>query len=209
MTELDIRTGVPKKYRPALELLACATVGNGGWHSFEIAAWGSGEYLWKRCGDVEGYVQAAHRWAECELRVSAVPCVDRGSFRLRGESSVLWARVETGKQYEELRKFTPEPTIVLNDGGVKHVALWCVEKPLEPEDCEKVNRHLAHKLGTAKKWAGTAFGFSPPGAVLREGRKRPVVVDVVSMSEESYPVGRIARRLPRQIPDPDAWRKAA
>jgi hypothetical protein len=181
-----------------------------GFHCFRLNDWdGQQVHLWREVSDrarFEGTVQA-HAWTS-DLEISARPYCDRGSFRLQADAGCIWARAETGRQAVALAAFPVEPTLVLREGSSpRHTAFWAVRKPLSPEDGEKVNRHLAHRLRTAKKHAAQLF-FAPPGAVIRSG-KRPVPVVVAGGSGEVYGVRRLCLHMPRTIPSPDAWRNAA
>jgi hypothetical protein len=143
-------------------------------------------------------------WAG-DLVLAARPYLDRGSFRLLADSACVWARCETGKQVRALEAFDVEPTLVLRDGStVRHTAFWALTRRLPFEDGVKVNRHLAHKLGTAKKHAEQLW-FRPPGSIDRSG-SRAVPIVHAGGSGEDYAVGRVCRTLPRTLPDPDAWR---
>lgn len=144
-----------------------------------------------------------------DISWAARPYLDRGSRRLMADTGASWARAESGRQVTALEAFDPEPSLILREGGtVRHTAFWFHERPLDPEVSEKVNRHLAHKLRTPKKYAPQLL-FSPPGAVIREGRSKPLPVVAAGGTGELVTVRALCRTLPREIPSPDAWRSAA
>jgi hypothetical protein len=137
------------------------------------------------------------------------PYLDRGSRRLMASTGASWVRCETGAQVRALEAFDPEPSLILREGGsVRHVAFWFHPRPLEQEGSEKLCRHLAHKLRTPKKYA-SYLEITPPGAVIRDGRSRPLPVVVAGGTRELVTVRTLCRTLPREIPDPDAWRTVA
>lgn len=144
-----------------------------------------------------------------DIEWSARAYLDRGSRRLMGDTGASWVRAETGHQVAALEAFDPEPSLVLREGGtVRHVAFWFHPRPLGPDAGERLNRHLAHRLRCAKKWAAQ-LDFAPPGSVIREGRARPLPVVVAGGSSDLVTVRELCRTLPRAIPDPDAWRARA
>lgn len=125
------------------------------------------------------------------------------------DSGACWVRCETGRQVAALESFDPEPTLVIREGGtVRHTAFWMLPRPVNPDDGGKVNRHVAHKLRCAKKWADQ-MSFTPPGAVIREGRAKPLPVVVAGGTGELVTLRALCRTLPREIPDPEGWRKAS
>lgn len=122
-----------------------------------------------------------------------------------GQCSCLWARVESGKQLDALTKFTPAPSIVLRDGDtLRRTALWALTGELDEQWAERLNRRIAHKLGTPKKYADpTRFTFTTPGAIGEGGK----LVRVEHMIPEFYGAKEVAGRL-QEAPDPHAWRNA-
>lgn len=141
-----------------------------------------------------------------EPRLHAIPRLAPGDM-FCGDSGVVWCEVTGTAQAEALERFRPVPTLTLQVGDTtRRMALWGLRKSLRPPECTKVNRHLSHKLGAAKKHADTDWMFWPPGTVLHTGRERPVPVKAVQMNVEGvYAIGEVCRSLPRSIPDPGAW----
>lgn len=136
--------------------------------------------------------------------VSLVPRRERSGLYL-GLSTVMWARLDTGKQADELARFRPAPTVVLREGSsVRRVALWWVSAALNVVQLERGNKRIAHALGAKKKHATPDELFHPPGVVLRFGReRRPLVVHVEHWSGERFTPGQVAGAL-RDAPEP--WR---
>jgi hypothetical protein len=194
----------------ALEFLAVA-LGSGG-QGFHALTYSNGSNRRTKWLPVKDYARFLHvvpelAW-EADAELTVCPLMDRGSYRLAADAGVIWTRVESRKAAASLARFRPSPSLVLREGGsVRRVAVWAVRKRLSPMDAEKVGRHLAHKLGTAKKWASTAFTLRPPGGVIRHGRTRPCPVVVEGGSLEAVTMRELCRSLPRRLPDPDAWRK--
>jgi hypothetical protein len=192
------------------ESLLWAMLGASGFHVFRLGDWeGRTVHLWRPVSDRARFVGTirAHGWAS-DLAMCARPYSDRGSFRLEAPVSAVWARTETRRQVSALSAFPVEPTLVLREGGTcRHTAFWALRKPLDPDDSRKVCKHLAHALRTPKKY-GDCLWFAPPGCVIRE-KARPVPVVVAHKSEELYSMRRLARHLPRTIPNADAWRGVA
>jgi hypothetical protein len=184
------------------ESLLWHMLGVSGFHCFRLGDWeGSTVHLWRPVSDHGRFVGTirAHGWAS-DLRVCARPYADRGSFRLEAPVCAVWARTESKRQVTALSAFPVEPTLVLREGGTcRHTAFWAVRKPLDPDDSRKVGKHLAQRLGTAKKWAESMW-FAPPGSVIR-AKARPVPVVVAHQSESLYTMRQLARHLPRTIPD--------
>jgi hypothetical protein len=193
-----------------LELL-CAVAAGPGYHVREHD-WPAGERndrvaAWLPAEDWRRTAASAALWADYGASVSLCAYASRGSYRRHALGSCLWTRVDTGRSWDALRRFEPAPSLVLQLGrAARYIAVWALRKPLLPEDVERANRRLAHAFGGMKKWGGLDFRCPVPGAVLREGRKRPVVVSVVSRGEGLYAAGAVVRRL-KDAPDPNAWRQ--
>lgn len=162
--------------------------------------------VWRRADDWRSVARTLRLLDEPELQVVARAAEGDDSWTVLG-ANVVWARTETAKQQEALARFRPVPTLWLTEGdSVRSTALWATRGALKTNDAVRVSRHIAHALGTPKKFATEDCLLRPPGALLTEGRKRPLVVKVVRADAGAiYPVGEVCRRLPRQIPDPDAW----
>lgn len=126
------------------------------------------------------------------------------------QSRVLWARCESRREAEALRRFRPVPSIVLREGSTcRLVALWQLPNPLNYEWVVRANRRIAHKLWGAKKW-GTdlEFAFAVPGSCLRAGRARPVPVRVEAFGGGVYLPRDVVGKL-KEAPDPSSWREKA
>ena len=137
--------------------------------------------------------------------VSTVPCLDLGSFRMRGDSGCLWVRTETKDSARRLARFTPEPTIVLREGDtVRQVALWWLTALCPAGKLERANGRLSYALRTKLKWGTAGFEFHPPGTVIRQ-KRREIEVTAVGGTGEPVPVGRLLGGL-RDRPDPPDWR---
>jgi hypothetical protein len=194
--------------REANELLWSGLPSVDGWYAMRLGAWEGGRLeLPCRVTDRRRFLRwcTFHGWSS-ELTFGVRPYLERRSRRLYADSGAMWARVETNAQVRALEAFNPEPSLVLREGAsVKHWAFWFVRQALDPDDGVKVNKHLAHKLGTKKLHAEQAF-IPPAGAVLREGRARPCPVVVAGGSGELLNVGRVCATLPHEIPDPQAWK---
>lgn len=192
------------------ELLWACIGGDNGWTVFELGSWEEQRLsLWHPVDDHRVFtgLSAAHGW-NSDMAVSMRPYADRGSRRVFANSGAVWAVTESSRQVNALMAFDLEPTLVLRFGAtVRHVAIWAVNRALRPDDGEKVNRHMAHRLRAPKKYASQLM-VPPPGAVSRQGGKAKAIV-VVGGSREPYAVGRVCRSLPRTIPDPLKWREAA
>lgn len=193
---------------PELRLLWAGLGGNGGFYAIRLT-----QHDGKRVTAWPGVDRRQWIAGICEdfgwtgdVEWAARPYMDRGSRRLLAESGAVWARCESGAQVRALEAFDPEPSLVLRDGGtVRHTAFWFLPRPVKSDDGEKLCRHLAHKLRTPKKFAAQLV-FSPPGAVIRAGRSRPLPVVAAGGTGGLVTVRELCRSLPRVIPDPDAWR---
>lgn len=146
---------------------------------------------------------------EREPVIDVVPTRHAAKYLERVPSSILWVRTDTGKEAAKLRNFRPRPAVVIREGASsRYVAFWALLDPLPDLDwLERANRRLAHHLGTKKKYAKDSFTFSLPGAVLREGRSRPVPVELVRFEPEVLRARDVVGKL-RDAPDPDAWRNS-
>lgn len=146
---------------------------------------------------------------DCDVTLSAGARPRRG-FGTCDSARVLWARCETKDAVKRLGWFKPRPTLVLREGSTsRYVALWELENALAYEWLVRANKRIAHKLGSAKKWAEAEFTFSAPGSCLRAGRSRPVPVHVESFEPLAvYRPRDVVGRL-KEAPDANAWREAA
>jgi hypothetical protein len=192
----------------ALALLWAVLGGNRGYHVIELAEWeGRRLDLWCDVTNRRRFERlcAHHGWAS-GVTVSARPYADLKSRRLHADAGAVWVCCESSRQVRALEAFDPEPSLVLRAGGtVTHWAFWGITRALSPEEGEKVNRHLAHRLRAPKKNATQMF-FPPPGSILRShGKPKPVVV--VGGTWEPHAIGHVCRTLPRTIPDPLKWKE--
>lgn len=116
---------------------------------------------------------------EAQPDVNAIPYLEIGSHLHHVRGNLLWARTDTGKAAEKLRRFKPRPHVVLREGtSSRYVAFWALDRVLDYDDQERFNKRIAHWLGTPKKWSSPGFRFALPGSIVREGRKRPVPVQL-------------------------------
>lgn len=183
----------------ALELTAQCIAGHG-WHVVR-----NGVPWWVEGGHWRKLWKAIELHGPVDVAVSAVPCLDLGSMRVRGESSVLWVRCESRDSCKRLARFKPEPTIVLREGGtVRQVALWSLTRPCPGEKLEEANGRLSYALACKLKFGTAGFEFAPPGTVIRAGRKRGVPVVAAGGSGEPVPAGRLLGGLKKR-PDPPDW----
>ena len=187
----------------ALELLFVAGAAVGpGWHTLHVPGRDAG---WLHTSNRDAFMELVPALGWDGATLSILPTRELGDPSWRTNSAVLWARTETRKSAAILRRFKPVPSLVLRDGQTcRYVAVWLIRKPVMPFDAERVNRHIAHRLGCPKKYASAEFTFRPPGGVDRS-KTRPVPVVVAGGTGETYAMREVCRTLPRQIPDPLAW----
>jgi hypothetical protein len=142
-----------------------------------------------------------------ELEVFVVPR-PRVGVQYASESSVLWARVEGKKQWDALKRFRPSPTLVLREGDTtRATALWALDRPLGLEWTRRGCERLAYRLRSARKWADPdGFCVVPPGACLRDGRKRPVPILVAYCSDGIFSPRQVVGGL-KDAPALDSWRE--
>jgi hypothetical protein len=141
-----------------------------------------------------------------DLRLSAVPVADFKSRLLRTHGSALWVRTETGDSVRRLASFRPRPTLILQEGTTNRMtAFWMLARPLCPDDIERANRRLSYSLGTKAGHCSPAFMFHPPGTILRQGRSRPLVVQVAEQTDELHPLCMTKGMKDRPKPDPSRW----
>jgi hypothetical protein len=146
--------------------------------------------------------------ADREIRLGA------GSRRRRGfgtadRARVLWCRVESRREADNLQRFRPAPTLIVREGAThRRVALWSLREPLTYEWLVRANKRIAHRLYAAKKHAAPEFSFPVPGSCLRLGRCRPVPVLLERFEPVIYRPRDVVGGL-REAPDPSAWRALA
>lgn len=146
---------------------------------------------------------------EADLTLGAVPYAERGSRLMHASGAALFVRTETGDSARRLAKFKQRPTLVLREGRTnKHVAFWALASGLYAEDIERANRRLSYALNTKAMHTTPDFRFHPPGAVIREGRSRPLMVSVAEQTDELYPVSMTRKLKDRPKPDPSKWKVA-
>jgi hypothetical protein len=124
-----------------------------------------------------------HLLWEREPQVTAVPLARPGRYLERVPSALLWARTVSGKQAQALRNFRPAPAVVIREGS-RYTAFWALSHALSRDGTLRGNRRIAKRLGTPYTACDTAFAFSLPGAVLREGRGRSTPVELVRYEPE-------------------------
>jgi hypothetical protein len=105
-----------------------------------------------------------------------------------GAATILWARVETGEQYENAKILRPLPSLVLREGGtLKRLLIWGLEEQLPWPQVVQANKRLAYRLGTKQADADPDRLWIPaPGTCLRVGRSRPVPVVCALLSTVTY-----------------------
>lgn len=127
--------------------------------------------------------------------------VPRFGFERRsvGDSAVLWVRSETGEETEALLSWSPTPTFIFRDGStVRHTAIWALTGELDPHWTLRLNKRLAHAIGTAKKHSDPAnFYFTPPGSKDDKDKAS----QIVHMAPDFYGAKELAGRLP-DAPNP-------
>lgn len=192
----------------ALELFAAMLTAREGYHAIHgLGPDGRGITrrlrVWHPADDWRGLARRLRSIEEPEMAVVPRQAEGETMFALT-KGSVVWAVTRTGRDVEALERFRPVPTLQVSEGdSVRHTALWALRAEHRMDDVLRVCRHLAHGLGTQKKFATQDCPLRPPGALLTEGRKRPLVVKVVRADAEAvYPVAEVCRRLPRRIPEP-------
>lgn len=137
------------------------------------------------------------------------PCPRYGFERQSvANCAVLWVRSESTVETEALLSWSPKPTLILREGDtVKHTALWALAGELDPLLTMRLNKRLAHAIGTAKKFANPEhFVLTPPGARTDTGK----VSQVVHMAEPEdafYSAKHLAGQL-QDAPDTKALYKA-
>jgi hypothetical protein len=173
--------------------------------TFEITAVGSSAWLMAR--NLRRTLPSLEPlcW-EREPQIGVVPLAKPGSYLRRVDSSLLWARTDTGGEASALRSFRPAPTVVIRHGGV-YVAFWALWEPLDDDWRLRANKRIAHRLGAKKKYAGDNFGVPLPGTILRFGRGRPQPVELVRYEPELRTAREVVGHL-REAPDPAAWRSS-
>ena len=110
------------------------------------------------------------------------------------DSSVLWARAETGPEAEALLTWSPKPTFIFREGDtVRHTAIWALTGQLDKRWTLCLNKRLAHAIGTAKKHADPEnFYFTPPGSLDEKGKS----VQIIHFEPTDYSAKALAGHLP-------------
>jgi hypothetical protein len=126
-----------------------------------------------------------------------------------GTSQVVWARLDTGRQFQKLQEFRPAPTLVVREGGSVHrTAVWWLTRSLNVVQLERANKRIAHALGCKKKWASPDAHVFVPGTVLRNAGRKPAAVHVESETGNRYTPKQVFGSL-QDAPEPKDWREAA
>jgi hypothetical protein len=191
-----------------IDVLAFGLPSTAGYH---LAEWTQGEDALARWIPVEdvGWLRWLLR-SSCatrgDLRLSAVPYAHSGSRLVQTAGGALWVRTESGDSVRRLASFRPRPTLVLQEGTTNRMtAFWMLAKPLCPDDIERANRRLSYSLNTRAGDCSPSFTFSPPGTILRQGRSRPLVVQVAEQTDELHPLCMTKGMKDRPKPDPSKW----
>lgn len=152
-------------------------------------------WLERMCPDREVRLSAGSRW--------------RRGYGAADRARVLWVRVESRREAENLARFRPAPTLIVREGAThRRVALWSLRQPLSYEWLVRANKRIAHSLFAAKKWAAPEFTLPVPGSCLRLGRARPVPVHLERFEAVLFSPRDVVGAL-REAPDPAAWRQLA
>jgi hypothetical protein len=175
---------------------------------------GAGGYLALRFDNETYWIPASGRESFCRKLKAWGYAGDLEVFPIRFRekslnspisSSVLWARVEGPAGRFALDEFQPAPSVILA-AGARRDALWALSGELTRRWCEALNRRLAHRLGGKLKDASPWFSFSPPGVVLRAGRKRPVSVAVERWDGELHSARDVAGGLDDPPERSEVWK---
>jgi hypothetical protein len=196
----------------ALRALQFILAPDGGW--IDVRSWAHGEgwrSYWHEAvphsdRELEGFVRYAEERCDREVRLS-LPRSKRG-LQYVARAACLWAVTEGKDPAKKLARFRPAPTIVLREGTSSRLwAIWALNNPAAHEHIVRANKRIAHRLGTAKKWADPDALLVPaPGSCLREGRARPCPVVVAALQPTFHTMRQIVGQL-RDAPDPMAWRE--
>ena len=181
-----------------LGTLRGACLGNG--RGFFLVRWSEpgGRWLqrWLSVARAREYGFVGFLAARYQTELFVVPrCVHGDSYA--SESSVLWARVSNGRQWDRLMFFHPPPTLVLCEAGSRRAtALWALDRPIGVAWAQRGSERLAHELGTLRRDADPdAAVLTPPGGA----------VGVHSVTDAVYTPRAVVGGL-RDAPDKDAWR---
>jgi hypothetical protein len=114
------------------------------------------------------------------------------------ESRVLWARIEGTDSYERAKRFTPRPTLVLQEGASsRRLLLWGLWDAVSWERCGILNRRLAYLFGAVQKHGDPdTLEIPMPGTCLRVGR----------LTTDLFEAEAVAGGL-KDPPPADAWLK--
>ena len=135
-----------------------------------------------------------------EAMIGLVPRRPGGGFN---EASCLWARLESTKEANALRRFRPAPTLVLREGrSVKRTVIWSLSTPLNLVWVEKANSRLSYRLGSKKRHGDIGFMTHAPTSPLSTGKQ----TWAEHMSDASYTAKQVVGML-RDRPQPSMdWR---
>jgi hypothetical protein len=138
-----------------------------------------------------------------EAMIGLVPRRPGGGFN---EANCLWARLESTKNANALRRFRPAPTLVLREGrSIKRTAIWSLSTPLDLVWLERANARLSYRLGTKLKHGDVGAMFHAPASPLSGGKE----TWAEHISDASYSPREIVGML-RDRPQPSMdWRAAA
>jgi len=138
-----------------------------------------------------------------ESMIGLVPRRTGGGYE---PTSCVWARLESTKHAQALRRFRPAPTLVLREGkSVKRTAIWGLTQPLDVIWLERANSRISYALGTKLKAGAPHAMVFAPGSRLSSGQ--PTWAEHVS--DGCFTPREVVGRLrDRPAPNQD-WRERA
>ena len=150
-----------------------------------------------------------------DVYVGVLPRRRRGGGRadLVNAASVVWVDCDTSSSIAALRRFRPEPGMVVGSGsGHNCHAYWFLEKPVELDVIACVNSRLAVTLNADRRCTDPARILRPAGSVnrkqcppaavrlLRWAQIQRVPVAELERCSLAEPRGLLARPAPRALP---------
>jgi CHC2 zinc finger len=129
-----------------------------------------------------------------DLYIGVAPrCRREGTREAVERVHVLWADLDEPEAIEALRPFRPAPSIVVASGSGLH-AYWSLWPPIGPEEAERANRRLAHRLGADPRATDVARILRPPESFNHQGSE-PRPVRAVKLEAEVFAVGEVVGEL--------------
>ena len=160
------RTGMRQRFFDAGEPLAAATAAT----------------VLSRTGDV--YVGCAPR----SHRAGGKHAVPRGW--------TLWVDCDDARSIDALKRFQPEPAIVVRSSARGLHAYWPLQRSLPADELERVNRRLAHALGACQSAVTGAAAVLRPPATLNYKYDPPTPVTLERYTGERFTAAQVAGKLP-------------